>query len=151
MTSDAKTPNEYFENLPEERKEAMNELRRTILSNLPEGFEEAMGYGMVGYCVPHSIYPSGYHCDAKQPLPFIGLASQKNFIAFYHMGMYAMPQIMDWFVSEYSKFIKTKIDMGKSCVRLKKKEQIPFALIAELCKKITVQEWIEVYEKNLKR
>ena len=148
MTSDAKTPNEYFENLPEERKEAMNELRRTILSNLPEGFEEAMGYGMVGYCVPHSIYPSGYHCDAKQPLPFIGLASQKNFIAFYHMGMYAMPQIMDWFVSEYSKFIKTKIDMGKSCVRLKKKEQIPFALIAELCKKITVQEWIEVYEKN---
>lgn len=151
MRSEAKTPNEYFKSLPEERKEAMDELRKTILKNLPKGFEEAMGYGMVGYCVPHSIYPSGYHCDPKQPLPFMGLASQKNFIAFYHMGIYANKDLQDWFVNEFPKHSKYKLDMGKSCIRFKKTDGIPYKLIGELVKKVSVKDWISNYEKAFKK
>ncbi|MFZ5554998.1 MAG: DUF1801 domain-containing protein [Bacteroidota bacterium] len=152
MQSKAATPDQYFKELPEDRKEAMNELRKVIKKNLPKGFQEAMGYGMPGYCVPHSIYPDGYHCDPKLPLPFMGLASQKNFIAFYHMGVYADPKINKWFVGEYTKFLKNKkVDMGKSCLRFKKKEDIPFKLIGELVKKISVKDWIEMYEKGIKK
>ena len=147
MRSEAKTPNEYFKSLPEERKEAMDELRKTILKNLPKGFEEGMGYGMVGYVVPHSIYPKGYHCDPKQPLPFMGLASQKNFIAFYHMGIYANKDLHDWFVSEFPKHSKYKIKKKKSCIRFKKTDGIPYKLIGELVKKISVKDWISNYEK----
>lgn len=151
MRSEAKTPNEYFKALPAERKEAMDELRKTILKNLPKGFNECMGYGMVGYAVPHSIYPAGYHCDPKQPLPFMGLASQKNFIAFYHMGIYAKKDLHDWFVAEFPKHSKYKLDMGKSCIRFKKTDGIPYKLIGELVKKVSVKDWISTYESAFKK
>ena len=150
MQSAAKTPDQYFQELPEERKEAMLKLRQIIKKNLPEGFEEMMGYGMLGYAVPHSIYPNGYHCDPKQPLPFFGMASQKNSINIYHMGIYADSNLYDWFVSEYPKYSKAKLDMGKSCIRFKKPEHIPFELIGELLTKISVLEWITIYEEKFR-
>jgi len=106
---------------------------------------------MLGYVVPHSVYPDGYHCDPKQPLPFMGLASQKNFISFYHMGLYADKKLMDWFTKEYPKHAKSKLDMGKSCIRFKKMDDIPFKLIGELVKKMSAKDWISLYEKNLKK
>jgi hypothetical protein len=151
MTSTAKTPEEYLASLPDDRKAPMEKLRSVIKRHLPNGFAETMQYGMLGYGVPHSRYPAGYHCDPKQPLPFAAIASQKNFIAVYHMGVYAMPELLDWFTKEYPKHSKTKLDMGKSCLRFKKPEQIPYDLIGELMKKVTVDKWIEVYESNLKR
>lgn len=151
MQSSAKTIENYLNELPEDRIAPMMELRKTILNNLPKGFSEGMGYGMMGYVVPHTIYPNGYHCDPKQPLPFAGLASQKNSINFYHMGIYANPELLDWFVNEYPKHCKTKLDMGKSCIRFKKMDQIPYKLIGELMAKMTVNDWITLYEKNLKR
>ncbi len=151
MISKAATPEQYLKEVPEERKQAVTELRNTILKNLPKGFQEGVSYGMIGYCVPHSIYPAGYHCDPKQPLPFASFASQKNFIAFYHMGLYAKPELLKWFKEEYPKHSKTKLDMGKSCVRFKKPDQIPFQLIGELMKKLTVKDWIATYEANLKK
>ena len=151
MQSTAKTPAEYIDSLLEERKSAIENIRKTVLDNLPEGFEETMGYGMLGYVVPHSIYPSGYHCDPKTPLPFISVASQKNFIAFYHMGIYADESLLNWFVAEYPKHCKTKLDMGKSCIRFKKMNDIPYELLGQLVTKMSVQDWISLYEKNLKR
>lgn len=151
MQSKAATVETYLKEIPLERQEAFNKLRNVILENLPKGFTEGMAYGMIGYCVPHSIYPAGYHCDPKLPLPFIAIASQKNFIGFYHMGIYAMPDLLKWFTNEYPKHEKSKLDMGKSCIRFKKPENIPYKLIAELVKKVSVQEWIAVYEKNLKK
>lgn len=150
MQTPGTTPDEWINNVPEERKEALNKLRKTILDNLPEGFRECINYGMIGYVVPHSLYPSGYHCDPKLPLPFLSFASQKNFIAFYHMGLYANPELLNWFVSEYQQVSKTKLDMGKSCVRFKKPDQIPFDLIGKLVSKVKPEEWIALYEKNLK-
>lgn len=151
MQSTAKTPDEYIASLPEDRKEAMMQLRAIFLKNLPEGFVEGMGYGMMGYDVPHSIYPKGYHCDPKQPLPFLGMASQKNFIAVYHMGIYANKELYDWFVAEYPKHCKTKLDMGKSCIRFKKMNDIPYGLLADLATRMTVQNWIITYETAFKR
>ncbi|MEM9362401.1 MAG: DUF1801 domain-containing protein [Bacteroidota bacterium] len=151
MTIDAKTPDEYVSKLPRERKEAVSKLRTIIRENLPEGFEECISYKMIGFVVPHSLYPDGYHCDPKLPLPFINLASQKSFVALYHSGIYANRDLSDWFVAEYPKHVDTKLDMGKSCIRFKKMEKIPYELIGELCKKMTPQEWIELYEKNIKR
>ena len=151
MQSAAANPQEYFESLPEERKEVMKRLRKVILENLPEGFVEEMGYGMPAYVVPHSIYPSGYHCNPKLPLPFISLASQKNFIAFYHMGLYADQKTLDWFLEEYPKHVSGKLDMGKSCLRFKKTEQIPFELIGQLVQKFSVHDWIDCYESNFKK
>ncbi len=148
---DAKNTTEYFEAIPQERREPMQKLRDVIIKNLPEGFKEGMGYGMLGWSVPHSTYPAGYHCDPKQPLPFLGIASQKNFIALYHMGIYADKELHDWFVAEYPKHVKTKLDMGKSCIRFKKQETIPYELIGELVQKMTPQDWIALYEHNLKR
>lgn len=150
MQSKAITPEEYLGSLPDERKIAVSELRKVIKKNLPKGFKEVMGYGMLGYVVPHSIYPDGYHCDPKLPLPFMNLASQKNFIALYHMGIYADPGLLKWFTTEYAKQCKTKLDMGKSCIRFKKPEDIPFKLIGELVSKITPEDWIKFYEKNFK-
>jgi uncharacterized protein YdhG (YjbR/CyaY superfamily) len=141
----------YISQVPEDRKEGINTLRKTILKNLPTGFEEFISYGMVGYVVPHSIYPSGYHCDPKLPLPFMAFANQKNFISFYHMGIYADPSLMDWFTTEFGKRSKAKLDMGKSCIRFKKVEGIPFNLIGELVAKTSVNDWIGTYEKNYKR
>ena len=149
MHSTAPNALEYLETLPAERKEAVSKLRNIFLENLPDGFAESMGYGMLGYGVPHSIYPAGYHCNPKDPLPFIGLASQKNFIAIYHMGIYSSPELLEWFTSEYPKHVKTKLDMGKSCNRFKKAEHIPYELIAELATKMTVDEWIGIYEAVL--
>lgn len=151
MQSTAKTPAEYVDSLPDERKSVIENIRKTVLDNLPEGFEETMGYGMLGYVVPHSIYPSGYHCDPKTPLPFISVASQKNFIALYHMGIYADESLLNWFVVEYPKHCKTKLDMGKSCIRFKKMNDIPLELLGQLVAKMSVQDWISMYEKNLKR
>jgi len=151
MQSTAKTPDEYIASLPEDRKEVMAKLRKIFLEKLPEGFAERMGYGMMGYDVPHSIYPKGYHCDPKQPLPFLAMASQKNFIAVYHMGIYANKEIYDWFVAEYPKHCKTKLDMGKSCIRLKKMNDIPYELLGELATKMTVQEWIATYENAFRK
>ena len=151
MTSQAKSPEEYLSNVPEERLAALEKLRKVILDNLPKGFEEGMSYGMIGYYVPHSIYPNGYHCDTKLPLPFMSFASQKNSINFYHMGIYADKKLIDWFVSEYPKYSKKKLDMGKSCMRFKKEEDIPFQLISELVQKISVQDWITTYEAAFKK
>lgn len=151
MQSKSNTPQDYLNELPEDRKTAVEKLRNTILENLPEGFKEGIGYGMLCYSVPHSIYPKGYHCDPKLPLPFLSVASQKNFIALYHLGVYANQELYDWFVSEYAKRCKTKLDMGKSCIRFKKTEDIPYDLIAELTRKVTVAEWIATYESAFKK
>jgi len=151
MTSKAKTPKEYVDSLPEDRKKVVNELRKVILKNLPKGFKEMMGYGMLGYVVPHSLYPDGYHCDPSQPLPFMGIASQKHFVAVYNMGIYSDKKLMNWFTKEYQKTVKSKLDMGKSCIRLKNLDDIPYKLIGELASKITPEEWIKVYEKNYKK
>lgn len=151
MQSKATTPTEYLENLPEERKEPMLKLRQTILEHLPTGFEEQMSYGMLGYVVPHSIYPAGYHCDPKTALPFLSVASQKNFIALYHMGIYMDEKLLNWFTDEFPKHSKKKLDMGKSCIRFKKPEDIPFDLIGKLVEKMSVEDWISKYESVLKR
>ncbi len=151
MRIEANTPEQYINQLPAVRKEAMTKLREIILNNIPNGFEEAISYGMIGYVVPHSIYPSGYHCDTKLPLPFVNIASQKNFIALYHSGIYADPELKDWFLKEYPKHCKTKLDIGKSCIRFKNVGQIPYELIARLIKKMSCKEWIETYESKIKK
>ncbi|WP_299181860.1 DUF1801 domain-containing protein [uncultured Chryseobacterium sp.] len=151
MQIPANSVEDYISKIPEERQEVFKKLFDTIDENLPEGFKQGVSYGMIGWNVPLEIYPAGYHCTPGSPLPFMGLASQKNFIAFYHMGMYAKPELHDWFVSEYPKYAKRKLDMGKSCVRFKKMDDIPFELIAEVSKRMTVDEWIEIYENNLKK
>ena len=150
MKYEANTIEEYFSQIPEERKEAFKKLWETICNNIPEGFAEELNYGMPGFVVPHSLYPDGYHCDPKQPLPFINIASQKNFIAFYHMGVYSNPELLNWFTENYAKHSSVKLDMGKSCVRFKKMDQIPYDLIGELVSKITVKDWIETYESVIK-
>ncbi|MFZ9386334.1 MAG: DUF1801 domain-containing protein [Chitinophagaceae bacterium] len=151
MQSKATTPDAYLSDLPADRQKAMMKLRSVIRKNLPRGFKEGMAYGMMGYSVPHSIYPAGYHCDPRQPLPFMSIASQKNFIAVYHMGIYAIPELYKWFVEAHAKASAKKLDMGKSCIRYKKPEDIPYELIGELASKMTPQDWISTYEKAFKR
>lgn len=151
MKYEAKNPDEYLSCLPEGRQGPVSRLREVIRSNLPEGFEETMNYGMIGYVVPHSRYPAGYHCDPKLPLPFMNIASQKNYIALYHMGLYANPELQQWFVAAYTKQVSGKLDMGKSCIRFRKPELIPFGLIGELCRKMPVSAWIELYEGHLRK
>ncbi|WDF55161.1 DUF1801 domain-containing protein [Mucilaginibacter sp. KACC 22063] len=145
------TLQEYFDQLPVERKQPMTRLRTTLLENLPKGFTEVINYGMPSYVVPHSLYPAGYHCDPELPLGFISLASQQNYIALYHMGVYSCNDMLNWFTSEYPKHSSTKLDMGKSCIRFKKPEDIPYSLIAELAQRMTPDDWIEVYERVVKR
>jgi uncharacterized protein YdhG (YjbR/CyaY superfamily) len=151
MQSTATTVEQYLNELPADRLNAMAALRKEIKKNLPKGFKEEMNYGMIGYVVPHSIYPGGYHCDPKMPLPFMNIASQKNFIAVYNMGMYADKDLLDWFVKEFAKSTTVKLDMGKSCIRFKKMDTIPFQLIGELAGKITVEDWIRKYEEAFKK
>jgi len=146
----ATTPDQYIEMLPEERKYVIQKLRDIIRNNLPSGFEEEISYGMIGYVVPKTIYPKGYHAKPESPLPFIHIASQKNHIAIYHMGMYSQQTLLDWFLGEYSRYSKTKPDMGKSCLRFKNEKDIPFELIGQLVTKMTAAEWIAVYESTLK-
>ena len=151
MQYQADNVDHYISQLPEERKEPVQKLREIVQKNLPKGFEEGILYKMIGFYVPHSIYPNGYHCNPKDPLPFINIASQKNFVALYHSGMYADKKLYEWFVTEYPKHCKSKLDMGKSCVRFKKLDDIPFNLIASLCEKMTVKHWIDLYETNIKK
>ncbi|MFV0140371.1 DUF1801 domain-containing protein [Empedobacter falsenii] len=149
MQYEVSTLDEYFESIPPERKEAVKKIYETLKMNLPNGFEEQISYGHIGFVVPHSMYPNGYQCDPTSPLPFIGLASQKNFIALYHMGIYSDEKLLNWFIEEYPKHAKRKLDMGKSCIRFKKTDDIPYDLIGKLASKITPDQWIATYEKNL--
>jgi hypothetical protein len=151
MRSESTTVKEYLSSLPEDRIEPMDKLYKTIKKNLPKGFSEGMGYGMMGWSVPHSLYPQGYHCDPKQPLPFMSIASQKNFIAVYHMGVYSDPKLLKWFTDEFPKHSKRKLDMGKSCIRFKNMTDIPYDLIGELASKMTPEDWVAKYEKALKK
>lgn len=151
MKAPGTTVEEILNNVLEDRAEAFTKLHEVIINNLPEGFEAAISYGGLGYVVPHSVYPAGYHCKPAEPLPFAGIASQKNSINFYHMGIYTDPELMEWFVNEYQKHSKQKLDMGKSCIRFKKLNEIPYTLIGELMRKISVSEWIATYEQRLKR
>lgn len=151
MKATEKTVNEILISLPEDRAEPFNKLHDVIVKNLPKGIEAGISYGGLGYIIPHSIYPAGYHCKPIEPLPFAGLASQKNSINFYHMGIYSKPELHDWFVAEYPKHSKQKLDMGKSCIRFKKMDAIPYELIGELMTKMSMEEWISIYENNLKK
>lgn len=148
MKAPGKTVKEILANVPEERFEAFNKLHKVIVKNLPKGFEAGISYGGLGYVVPHKLYPAGYHCKPSEPLPFAGIASQKDSINFYHMGVYADPKLLKWFVSEFPKHSKQKLDMGKSCVRFKKMDDIPYKLIGELMKKMSAKDWIGMYEAN---
>lgn len=145
------TPDEYIAAIPEDRKPYLQKLRETILKNIPKGFEETMQYSMISYVVPHSIYPDGYHCNPQDALPFASIASQKNSINLYHSGIYADKKLYDWFVSEYPKYCTRKLDMGKSCIRFKKLEEIPYQLIGQLMKKVKVKDYIKTYESVIKK
>ena len=149
MQSKAATPDDYVASLPDERKQHVDKLREVIKYALPDGFKETMGYGMLAYVIPKSIYPQGYHVNPSLPLPFINVASQKNFIAIYHMGLYADNALLKWFKEEYAKRVPTKLDMGKSCIRFKNLNHIPYELIGDLVSRISVREWIELYEKGV--
>ncbi len=149
MKYEANSVDAYIDQLPEERKEVITKIRNIFQENLPAGFTETIGYNMPAYVVAHDTYPNGYHCDPKLPLPFISFASQKNFVALYHMGIYANKELMDWFVAEYPKHCKYKLDMGKSCIRFKKMNDIPYALITELAQKMSPSDWIDLYEANV--
>jgi len=151
MQSKAKTVKEYVDSLIEDRKKAISELRKAILKNIPKGFKEEMSYGAIGYVIPLSTYPKGYHCNPSLPLPYMNLASQKNFIALHHMGVYGSKKLLDWFVKEYPKHSKAKLDMGKACIRFKKMDDIPYKLIGELSSKITAEEWIAICDKYSKK
>lgn len=150
MDANIETVDDYINLLAEDRRAVIQKLRNCIKENLPLGFEETISYGMIAYVVPLSVYQDGYHCKKNEPLPFISLASQKNFIVLYHMGIYANPALLEWFTLNYPKHSKSKLDMGKSCIRFKKTENIPYDLIAQLVSKICVNEWIANYEANFK-
>jgi hypothetical protein len=137
----------YISQLPEDRKEPITKILELLKIHLPQGFEAQIQYSMPSYVVPHSIFPTGYHCNPSEPLPFVSVASQKNFIALYHMGIYARPELHEWFINEYPKHSKYKLDMGKSCIRFKKIDAIPYNLLGELFQKMDVQEWIKTYQK----
>ena len=149
MKATGNTVDEILINVPQDRAKSFNKLHEVIVKNLPKGFEVAISYGGLGYVIPHTLYPAGYHCKPIEPLPFAGIASQKNSFNFYHMGIYADPKLLEWFVKEYPNHTKQKLDMGKSCIRFKKFDDIPYKLIGDLMKKMSADEWIELYEKNL--
>ena len=151
MQSTALSPNEYISQVSDDKREAFSLLRETIIENLPDGFVEEMSYGMIGYVVPFSIYPNGYHCNGKLPLPFMNIAAQKNFISLYHMGIYAHPGLLNWFTEEFPKYSKSKLDMGKGCIRFKYSSPIPYTLIGELVRKMEVADWINLYEASFIR
>lgn len=155
MQSQAKTVEQYLAELPEDRRAALQAVRKVILANLDRGYAEVMSYGMIGYCVPHSVYPAGYHCDPKQPLPFAGLASQKGHMSLYMMGLYFDQQegskatgVLDWFQKAWAKSGK-KLDMGKSCIRFKKLEDLPLDVIGEAVRRVPTSAYIATYERAL--
>lgn len=147
MKSEARTPAEYLLALPSERQAPVKKLRQVLRKNLPKGFQETMAYGMLAYVVPLRLYPAGYHCTPAQPLPFINLASQKNYVSLYHMGLYDGP-LLTWLKAQWPKHTEAKLDLGKCCLRLKNPEKIPYALLGELATKLTPQQWIKVYEES---
>lgn len=149
MIIKAKNIDDYISQLPEDKKEAIIKLRKVVLENIPKGFEECLNYNTISYVIPHKLYPAGYHCQPELPVPFVSIAAQKNFVAFYHMGIYAMPQLLKWFTQEFPKHSTAKLDMGKSCTRFKNPEKIPFALMGELMQKVTANEWIDFYQKSM--
>jgi hypothetical protein len=151
MKATGVTVEEILENIPEDRKAAFLKLHQTIIDHLPKGFEAGISYGGLGYIIPHSVYPAGYHGKPSEPLPFAGLAYQKNTINFYHMGIYADQNLMEWFVAEFPKHSNQKLDMGKSCMRFKKWDEIPFELMGQLMQKITANEWMATYERLYKK
>lgn len=148
MTSKATTVAQYIKELPDDRREAVKAIRDTIVKNLDKGFQETMQYGMIGYSVPHKIYPAGYHCDPKQPLPFAGIGNQKNHIGIYLFCIYADEELTRWFVDEWKKTGK-KLDMGKGCVRVKKLEDVPLALLGKTIKKVKLKSFVAMYEKAI--
>ena len=148
---DKKSIEEYISSLAADRKSPIIELINIIDKNIPTGFEKIMNYGMPSFVVPHSVYPDGYHCDKTLPLPFIGVSNLKSSISLHHMGLYANSQLLNWFESEYPKNSNTKLDMGKGCIRFKKFNEIPYRLIGVLSSKMTVKDWIDIYEQNIKR
>jgi hypothetical protein len=150
MQSKAATVAEYLGELPADRREALMAVREVILKNLDEKFEEGMTYGMIGYYVPHSVYPPGYHCDPKMPLPFAGLASQKNHMSVYLMCVYGESGPLQEFQESWAKTGK-KLDMGKSCIRFKKVSDLALDVIAQTIKPITAEKWIAYYEKAFKK
>lgn len=145
MNYEANNPEEYINLIPKERQVPMEKLRKVLKENLPEGIEETISYGMIGYVIPKEIYPEGYHVNPELPLPFISIASQKNFIGVYHMGIYYFPDVLSWFKEEYAKLNIGKLDMGKSCIRLKKIHNIPYELIGALSSKISIEEYVDFY------
>ncbi len=155
MISKAATVKEYLASLPADRRDALEKVRAVILKNLDKGFQEGMGYGMMGWSVPHSIYPAGYHCDPKQPLPFAGLASQKQYMSLYMMGMYMSPDqmkappLLAWFKDAWAKSGKKKLDMGKCCIRFKSVDDLPLDVIGEAFKRQTLKKYVEYYEAAL--
>lgn len=144
------SPDAYLAALPEPRRKAVEAIRETIRKNLPKGYAEGMQYGMIGYFVPHDVYPLGYHCDPKQPLPFASIASQKNHVGLYLFCIYMQPALQEWFASEWTKNGR-KLDMGKGCIRIKDSglDDIPLKLISQAVKKVPAKKFIEVYEQNL--
>ena len=141
----------YIETIPDDRKKVFIRLLEIVRENIPEGFSEQIQYGMIGFVVPHNLYPEGYYAKPVEALPFVHLASQKHHIALYHMGLYSDKELLNWFREAYTKGVKNKLDMGKSCIRFRKFNDIPYDLIAQLMTKITVKDWIEMYEKSIKK
>lgn len=142
------TPESYILRQPEDRQEALNKLRKIILENLPLGYEETMQYGMITYVVPKSIFPAGYHVSPNEPLPFLSLANQKQYIALYHLGIYLQQDLLDWFTASYAALEIGKLDIGKSCIRLRNPAKIPYALIAELCRKLSPEDFVALYQRS---
>ena len=150
MQSRATTVEQYLAELPPDRQPAMTKLRELFNRKLPKGFEERMSYGMIGWVVPHTLYPAGYHCDPKLPLPFLALASQKQHISVYHLGLYAESELLEWFSAEHAKASSRKLDIGKCCIRYRKPDDIPYELLGQLAARMTPKQWIERYEHNVK-
>ena len=150
MAQSINFPEEYIAQIPDERREAFGALRQTVLKNLPPGFKEVISYGMIGFVVPHEIYPQGYHCSPELPLPFVNIANQKNFIALYHMGIYSDPELLTWFEQEYPKHCKTKLDMGKSCIRFNPKKDLPNYALIKLLRKLSLKNYLHLYQQSLK-
>ncbi len=149
MQSKATTVQQYLDELPDDRRVAISVVRQVMRKNLPKGFEEGIQYGMIGYYVPHSVYPDGYHCNPKEPLPYASLASQKNHMSIYLMCIYGEEKHRKWFVDAWKESGK-KLDMGKSCVRFKKLEDVPLQVVGQAIQRVTVKKYIDVYETAMK-
>ncbi|MEZ6098866.1 MAG: DUF1801 domain-containing protein [Pirellulaceae bacterium] len=140
---------QYLASLSVERQEMVGAIRHVILQNLPKGYEEGIQYNMIGYYVPHSVYPAGYHCDPRQPVPFVNLASQKNYVSLYLFCIYVNEELVEWFRDAWTSMGK-KLDMGKSCIRIKKPDDVPLKLIGQTVKKVPVKKFLASYEESLK-